>query len=181
VEAGELAENLCCGIYESGCFHEFVSYGRCREGAMAKDRKRSVLKGALAGLVGGIVGAGAKSLAEKIYPPRIPGHTPTPVALAELSAVEERPAPQGLHWAFGALAGSVYGAAVELEPAAGAWRGAGFGLALNKFTHVSLLPTMGLVELGARQSFQEKQSEWLTHAVYGLTTEAVRRLVRKGM
>jgi putative membrane protein len=150
-------------------------------------RERSILKGALAGLVGGIVGSGAKAVAEKLYPPRIAGATPPPIALAEqmaghpLSNGQEQVARQGIHWIFGAIAGAVYGVAVELEPKAGAWRGAGFGLALNKLTHGSLLPKMGLAEPTVRQTTQERQSEWVTHAVYGITTDLVRGIVRKGL
>jgi putative membrane protein len=150
-------------------------------------RKRSILKGALAGLVGGIVGSGAKAAAEKLYPPRVAGQTPPPVALAErvashpLSEGEKQLSLNGIHWTFGALAGAVYGAAVEMEPKAGAWRGAAFGLTLNKLTHQSILPKMGFADPPAEQSTQERQSEWVTHAVYGVVTEAVRRLVRKGL
>ena len=39
-------------------------------GKAKRSRERSILKGALAGLVGGIAGSGAKVLAERIYPPR---------------------------------------------------------------------------------------------------------------
>ena len=152
-----------------------------------KQVERSILKGALAGLVGGIAGSGAKILAEKIYPPRLPGQTPPPVVLAEhvaghpISESEKEVALQGIHWTFGALAGAVYGAAVELEPKAAAWQGAGFGLALNKLTHQTVLPKMGLAEPPVRQRTQERQSEWVTHAVFGIATELVRRLVRRGL
>ncbi|AXC10518.1 hypothetical protein ACPOL_1170 [Acidisarcina polymorpha] len=153
----------------------------------AEGRKRSIIKGALAGLVGGIVGSGAKALAEKIYPPRTAGQTPPPVVLAEqvaghpLSEGQRQLATQGIHWTFGAVAGAVYGVAVEMEPKAAAWRGAGFGLALNRLAHQSLLPKMGLSDPPVRQQTQERQSEWVTHAIYGVTTELVRRLVRKGL
>ena len=36
-------------------------------------RERSILKGALAGMIGGLAGAGAKALAEKLFPPRVQG------------------------------------------------------------------------------------------------------------
>lgn len=152
----------------------------------ARARKRSIWKGALAGLVGGIVGSGAKAVAEKLYPPRVAGETPPPVALAEhlaghpLTDGQRQIAMQGIHWTFGALAGALYGAAVEIEPKAGVWRGAGFGLALNKLTHQGVLPKTGLSERPERQTIQEKQSEWFSHAVYGITTDLVRRLVRNG-
>ena len=150
-------------------------------------RERSILKGALAGLVGGIVGSGAKAVAEKLYPPRVAGETPSSIVLAEQVAGhplfngQKQVALQGIHWTFGAIAGAVYGAAVELEPKAGAWRGAAVGLALNKLNHESLLPKMGLTEPTVRQNTQERQSEWVTHAVYGITTDLVRRIVRKGL
>jgi putative membrane protein len=148
-------------------------------------RKRSILKGALAGLIGGLAGAGAKVVAEKIFPPRTQGQTPPPVILAEQVAGHSLPpgqkqaAMQGIHWGFGAAAGAVYGALVELEPSLGAWKGAAFGVTLNRITHESLLPRMGLSEPKAMQPPQERISEWVTHAIYGIFTDAVRRSVRR--
>jgi putative membrane protein len=152
-----------------------------------KMTQRSIVKGALAGLVGGIAGSGAKALAEKICRPRAAGQVSPPVVLAEqvaghpLSEAERQVAERAIHWTLGALAGAVYGAAVEIEPRAGVWRGAGFGLALNKLTHRVLLPKMELAEATVRIQTQEGQSEWVTHAVYGVVTEAVRRAIRRGL
>jgi len=148
-------------------------------------RQRSILKGALAGLIGGLAGAGAKVLAEQIFPPRVHGQTPPPVVLAEqvaghgLPTNQQQAAKQGIHWGFGAAAGAVYGALVEVEPSLGAWKGAAFGLALNKFTHESVLPRMGLARPREEQPTQKRISEWVTHAVYGIFTDAVRRTVRR--
>jgi len=150
-------------------------------------RERSILKGALAGFIGGIAGAGAKVLAEQLFPPRVQGQTPPPVLLAEqmaghrLSAGKHQAAVQGIHWGFGAAAGAVYGALVEFEPSLGAWKGAAFGLALNKLTHESVLPRMGLSEPKETQPAQERISEWVTHAVYGIFTDSVRRVVRRNL
>lgn len=150
-------------------------------------RERSILKGALAGMIGGLAGAGAKMLAEKIFPPRVQGQIPPPVALAEQFAGHSLPegqkqaAMQGIHWGFGAAAGAVYGALVEAEPSLGAWKGAAFGLTLNKITHESLLPKLGLARPKEQQPAQERISEWVTHAVYGIFTDAVRRAVRRAL
>ena len=157
-----------------------------------KMRERSMVKGALAGLVGGIAGSGAKALAEKIYSPRIERQTYPQAALAEQVAERspresEMPVTAaGRRWIFGAVAGAVYGAAVELQPKAAAWCGTGFGLALNKLAHEASLddlraPKIRLAEATVRQRTQERQSEWLAHAIYGVVTETVRRLVRKGL
>ena len=42
-----------------------------------------IAKGLFAGFLGGLAGAGAKMIAEKILPPRVEGQTPPPVVLAE--------------------------------------------------------------------------------------------------
>jgi putative membrane protein len=148
---------------------------------------RSLVKGFLAGIVGGLAGAGIKLVAEQLFPPRIQGQTPPPVVLAEQVAGHELPAGQrkaamqGIHWIFGALAGGVYGALVEFEPSLGAWRGAAFGIALNRITHESLLPKMGLSAPTGDQPTQERISEWVTHAAYGVGTDTVRRTIRRGL
>jgi putative membrane protein len=150
-------------------------------------KKRCMLKGALAGLIGGLAGAGAKVVAEQIYPPRVQGQTPPPVVLAEqvaghpLPSTERKAAMHGIHWAFGALAGAIYGAMVEYEPSFGAWKGAAFGITLNKMTHESLLPKMGLATPTEQQPSRERISQWVSHAVYGVVTESVRRVARKAL
>ncbi len=150
-------------------------------------KERSILRGALAGLIGGLAGAGAKLVAEQIFPPRIEGQTPPPVVLAEQAAGhplahgEKKVAIESIHWAFGALAGAVYGAMVEYEPSLRAWKGAAFGITLNKITHESLLPKMGLSAPIERQPARERVSEWASHAVYGVVTDAVRQAARRAL
>jgi putative membrane protein len=150
-------------------------------------RKRSIAKGALAGMFGGLAGAATKMLAEEIFPPRTQGQVPPPVVLAErvagheLAGGEKTAAVQSIHWGFGAVAGAIYGAAVEVEPSFAAWWGAAFGITLNRLTHESLLPKMGLSAPKSQQPTQERISEWVTHAVYGITTEMVRRSVRSSL
>lgn len=148
---------------------------------------RCLLKGALAGLVGGIAGSGIKMVAEQVFPPRVQGQTPPPVVLAEQVAGHPLPESQrkaalhGIHWIFGALAGAAYGAMVEYEPSLAAWRGAAFGITLNRLTHESLLPKLGLAAFPGQQPTQERISEWVTHAAYGVATDTVRRTVRRNL
>ncbi len=142
-----------------------------------------MLKGAVAGLIGGLAGAGAKVVAEQIFPPRVPGQTPPPVVLAQrvaghpLNSTEKRVA---MDLAFGALAGAVYGVLVEYDPSFGAWKGAAFGITLNKITHESLLPKMGSARAEPRPA-RERVGEWVSHAAYGVVTDSVRRLARKAL
>ncbi len=87
-------------------------------------RKRSLAKGLLAGLIGGLVATAAKTLAEKIYPPRMHGEPEPPdvlverVAGHELAGTQREVAAEAIHWGFGGLTGAAYGTVVEYYPAA---------------------------------------------------------------
>jgi putative membrane protein len=147
-------------------------------------QKRSLAKGLLAGLIGGVVATAAKTLAEKLYPPRIHGEPEPPVVLAEkiagheLSPVEKRTAAETIHWGLGAATGAVYGAVAEYFPAATDKDGAGFGMVLATLTHEGALPAMGLSAAPEEQTAREHTSEMATHVIFGVVTESVRRFVR---
>jgi putative membrane protein len=147
--------------------------------------KRSLAKGLLAGLIGGLVATAAKTLAERIYPPRTHGEPDPQEVLAErvagheLMGTQKEVATEAIQWGFGALTGAAYGALVEYYPAATAKDGAGFGMALSSLTHGTMLPAMGLAAAPEEQTTREQTSEMATHVVYGVVTETVRRVVRK--
>lgn len=155
------------------------------EALQEQTHTRSLAKGLLAGLIGGLVATAAKTLAEKIYPPRTHGEPEPPAVLAEriagheLVGAEKTAAVEVIHWGFGALTGAAYGALAEYYPAATAKEGAGFGMALSSLTHGTALPAMGLSAELEDQTVREKTSEMATHVVYGMVTETVRSVVRK--
>jgi putative membrane protein len=155
------------------------------EAKTTKTYAKSLAKGLLAGLIGGLVATAAKTLAEKIYPPRTHGEPEPPAVLAdklaghELVGVQKGAAVETIHWSFGALTGAAYGALAEYYPAATAKDGAGFGMALASLTHEGVLPAMGLSAEPEAQTTRERTSEMATHVVYGIVTETVRRFVRK--
>jgi len=151
-------------------------------------RKRSLPKGLLAGLLGGVAGAAVILIAEEIFPPQLENTTaPIPALAAAGQAPTPAPEPvlvkiqqyEALHWAFGAVAGGVYGMATEVEPSLAVWRGAAFGITLNRLTHESLLPRMGITPSKEEQSTQARVSNWISHAAYGVATDSVRRIVRR--
>jgi putative membrane protein len=147
--------------------------------------ERSLAKGLVAGLIAGILATAAKSLAEKMYPPRVHGEPEPPEVLAEklaghpLDHATKTAASETIHWGFGAAVGAAYGALAEFYPAATAKDGASFGVALMTLTHETALPAMGLSAPSEDQSNREQSSEAATHMVYGLVAEQVRRFVRK--
>lgn len=146
---------------------------------------KSLAKGMLAGLIGGIIATAAKTLAEKAYPPRTHGESePTDVAAQKLagsglSADEQELASEAIHWGFGAVTGAAYGALAEFYPAATGKDGANFGMTLMALTHEGALPAMGLSAQPQDQTRREKSSEMTTHIIFGIVTETVRRFVRK--
>lgn len=148
-------------------------------------RSKSLAKGILAGLIGGLVATAAKSLAEKIYAPRTHGEPEPPVLLAEkvagheLTIVQRKISSEAIHWGFGAATGAAYGALAEYVPTVTSKDGANFGMALVTLTHQGALPAMGLGARPGELTAREKTSEMTSHIVYGVVTETVRRVVRR--
>ena len=147
--------------------------------------QKSLLKGAIAGLIGGLVATAAKSMAEKVYPPRTHGEPEPPDVLADkitghsLDVPGRKAASEAIHWGFGAMTGAAYGAIAEFYPAATSKEGASFGLTLATLTHESALPALGLSADAEHQTTREHTSEMATHVVYGVVTEIVRGIVRR--
>ena len=155
---------------------------------MAQAPPSRVTKALLAGLAGGGFGAAPHGVGEKKFNPPVGRHTPPPQQVAQRTAVAadaplppvaETLASEGLHWGFGTLTGGVYGLVAELYPQATAWRGAVFGLAINRLMHQGILPHNKLVEPVKEQPMQERISEWVTHVVYGVVADSVRRSMLK--
>jgi putative membrane protein len=149
------------------------------------DSEPNLAKGIVAGLLAGLAATAAKSLAERLYPPRTQGEPEPPAVLAEklaghaLDGATKFAAEETIHWGFGAFAGAVYGALAEFYPAATSKDGASFGIALATLTHGHALPAMGLSAEPEGQTTREKMSEMSTHVLFGLVAETVRRNLRK--
>jgi putative membrane protein len=150
-----------------------------------RKRTRSIAKGAVAGLIGGILATAVKSAVEKAYPPQAHGE-PKPSALLdrkiaghELSLRQKQIAQTTLHWSFGAAAGAAYGAVAEYYPPATSKQGASFGIALVALTHDNTLPIFGSIAKPEAGSTRERSSELASNIAYGIVTETVRSIVRR--
>jgi putative membrane protein len=140
-------------------------------------RKRSIVKGALAGFAGGLAGAAAKAYLDAYYAPRL-ANAQVPPALLEANIVQPTSAVAAAAspWIFGGLAGAAYGAAVEMEPSATSWHGLAFGFAVDNLTRFGAAP---LASLGAAEAAQAKIGRRVSFAIFGVVTEIVRRVVRR--
>lgn len=150
-----------------------------------RQRTRSIAKGAVAGLIGGIIATAVKSAIEKAYPPTIHSEgkyralLDRKIAGHELSVRQKRIAETTLQWGFGATAGAAYGALAEYYPPATSKQGANFGMALVALTHDHTLPVLGLAAQPDAQTRRERTSELASNVAYGVVTETVRSIVRR--
>jgi putative membrane protein len=144
---------------------------------------RSITKGILIGLIAGLVGSAVKVAGEAIYQPRTLGQTPPPLVLAERLAGHPLQHPtaviQVIHYTFGALTGAIYGAAAEVLPIVTTGYGSVFGVVLQLCTHETLVPLAGLDVPASQQPAREHLSEFFSHILFGIATEATRRTLRK--
>lgn len=145
---------------------------------VAVARPRSLAKGLIAGCIGGLAGTLARTFAERMFPPQARAELPEPDAATPtgqaLVPATKAAAADGIRWGFGAAAGAAYGALVEYIPAATAKEGATFGIALGVLTRETSLPLFGLS--GKPKNPADEVTPLI---VFGLTTEFVRKLVRK--
>jgi putative membrane protein len=141
---------------------------------------RSLAKGIAAGLVAGLVGVVAKTLAERMFPPRVKSEPRSDnTSLAKRAESAASISGNSIPWQFGALTGATYGALAEFYPAATAKEGAAFGMALETLTHEAPLPALGISLPIGSETARERVSEMTSHVVFGLTVEFVRRIVRR--
>ena len=95
-----------------------------------------------------------------------------------LTREEKKKAGPVVHYAFGALMGAVYGASGEVNPGANALAGIPFGAILFAAADEVALPVLGLSDKSAAYPLSTHLYGLVSHAVYGVTTETVRRMVR---
>ena len=145
---------------------------------VAAAKTRSLARGLIAGCLGGLAGAMAQTFAERMFPSQAHAELPEPDASTPtgqaLVPATKAAAADGVRWGFGAATGAAYGALVEYIPAAAAKEGASFGVALGVLAQQTSLPVFGLSTKPT-----DPAGDVTPLVVYGLTTEFVRKLVRK--
>lgn len=96
-----------------------------------------------------------------------------------LANKEKKVAGAAVHYAFGAAAGAIYGGMTEIFPATKTYFGVPFAALVFLAADGIAVPALGLAEHPEKRSFAKHAYGFLTHAVFGATTELVRRTVRK--
>jgi len=96
----------------------------------------------------------------------------------ELTRHERAVAGPIVHYAFGSLSGGIYGAAAELFPRISKGFGLPFAAVLWVAADEAAVPALGLSRPALDYPLSSHLSALAAHAVYGITTELVRRVVR---
>ena len=86
-----------------------------------------------------------------------------------------------VHYAFGVATGGIYGAAAEMLPVATAGAGLPFGAAVWLIADEIIVPALGLSKPPTEIPPSTHAYSIASHLVYGLTTEIVRREVRRAL
>jgi hypothetical protein len=85
------------------------------------------------------------------------------------------------HYAMGATSGAIYGAVAEMVPGTTAGEGAPFGAAVWLVADEVIVPAIGLSRSGKEYPLSTHVYAFASHLVYGITTEVVRRTVRRAL
>jgi uncharacterized membrane protein YagU involved in acid resistance len=169
---------------------------------------RNIPAGAVAGLIGGLVGTWAMSEFQGLWTRVVDGRESQSAggrhdardwqernedqnanelaaqAIAEatldrqLTRDELEVAAPAVHYAFGASMGALYGALAEVSPAVRALGGSGWGTAVWVGADEIAVPLVGLARADQDYPLETHAQAFAAHIVYGVTTEVVRRGVR---
>ena len=99
----------------------------------------------------------------------------------KLTPSEKKIAGPAVHYILGTGVGGLYGAAAEIAPKVTAGKGLPFGAAFWLVVDEGAVPLLGLSKGPTAYPLSTHAYALSSHFVYGLTTEVVRRAVRKAI
>ncbi len=99
----------------------------------------------------------------------------------ELTPEEKHAAGTVVHYAFSATTGAWYGAMAEAFPVVTAGEGLPFGAFVWVTADEGMVPAIGLSKSSEEYPYSIHLYAFASHLVYGLTTELVRRTVRRAL
>ena len=173
---------------------------------MAGVRNHAVLKGVGVGFAGGLVGSwtmnqfqalwsklsqGDQQRSQQLQSQQQEELEPATVEFAkkigtavlhrDLNPREKKIAEPLVHYGYGSFMGGVYGALAEVNPASTKAVGLPFGAALWLVGDEIAVPALGLSKSPREYPVSTHLQSLAAHFVYGLTTEAIRRVMRRAL
>ncbi|MEW9854967.1 DUF1440 domain-containing protein [Novosphingobium sp. M1R2S20] len=153
----------------------------------AVDTAAGAAAGALAGFAGAAVMEGFQTYAATLFSPS--GSQPPAteqaaqaaarlVGGARLRKAERKTGGAAVHYVVGTLAGAGYGAMAETVPGVTRWHGIAFGLVSATLIDQIAVPLAGFSRPAWHYTLRTHLYGYASHAVFGVVTEAVRKMVR---
>jgi hypothetical protein len=99
----------------------------------------------------------------------------------KLTKSEKEKAGTVAHYAMGAASGAIYGAFTELTRGVSIGEGVPFGAAVWLIADEAIVPAIGLSKSAKNYPLSTHAYALASHLVYGLTTELVRKAVRRAL
>lgn len=173
--------------------------------------RNDVLKGMLAGFVGGLVGTWAMSEVQGLWSRAVDGREPrsaggrhdardwqernegrnaneiaaqtvaTHTVGRTLNREEMKLAAPAVHYAFGSMVSTIYGGLAETSPAVTAGAGTAFGTAVWATADEVAMPLLRLSRRHQKYPLEAHLQSLVAHLVFGFTTDLVRRGVREAL
>jgi putative membrane protein len=174
----------------------------------ANEEQRSVLKGLASGVIGGLAAAYVMNQFQVLLKKFESDHKqskpdgpqsseatekkePATVKAAEAlsetvlnqswTKSEKEVAGPAVHYAMGATSGAIYGVAAEMDRHVTLGAGLPFGAAVWLIADELAVPAAGLAKLPSEYPAKKHVEALAAHLVYGATTDAVRRVVRRAL
>ncbi len=177
-----LAAGLIGGLVASAVMNQFQAlWSKLMEGEERSHGAQSLQQGAPRDGVGRELEEEGAEQEEDDATERLAQAVAVKVFDRELTESEKEAAGTAFHYAMGATSGALYGAIAEALPEATAGLGLPFGAAVWVIADEGIIPATGLSKSPTEYPLSVHAYALASHLVYGLTTELVRRAVRKAL
>lgn len=177
-----LAAGIVGGLVASAVMNQFQAlWGKLIEGEERAHGAQSLQQGTPQHGIGRELEEQGKDEEQDTAPARLAQAISVYVFNHELTESEKEMAGTALHYAMGATSGALYGAIAEVIPEATTGAGLPFGAAVWAIADEGIVPAAGLSKSPAEYPLSIHLYAFTSHLVFGLTTELVRRAVRKAL
>ena len=177
-----LAAGVVGGLVASAVMNEFQAlWGRLADGVERSHGAQSLQQGSPRHGVGRELRERGGDDEEDDAPERLANAVSVGLFDRELTKNEKDTAGTALHYAYGVSMGALYGAAAELAPAVTSGAGLPFGATVWVTADEGVVPLLGLSKSPTEYPLSIHAYALASHLVYGLTTEVVRRAVRRAL
>lgn len=177
-----LAAGVVGGLVASAVMNRFQAlWSRLAEGEERSHGAQSLQRGAPRQGVGRKLQAEGKDDAEDDAPERLANAISVGVFDRELTDREKDAAGTVFHYAMGTTTAALYSAVAEIIPQVKAGAGLPFGAVVWLAVDEGVVPAAGLSKSAEEYPLSIHAYAFTSHLVFGLTTELVRRAVRRAL